>query len=158
MKITFPSNHIIAELKSTNGFDVIDELMTQLVSAGTIPADNKEPIAQAIKQRERSMSTGVGFGIALPHGMTHLMNDVVVAFGRSTGGVDFDALDRQPVRVVAMMIVPAGQRDKHLKTLTAISRLLHEQELRNALETAADAETIAKLLSREVPTRALASA
>jgi len=155
MKITFPINHIVPELKGTNGLDVIDELINHLVGAGTISAENREPIAAAIKQRERSMSTGIGLGIALPHGMTHLLNDVVVAFGRSSAGVDFDALDRQPVRVVALMIVPAGQREKHLKTLTGISRLLHDQELRNALEVAPDAAAIAQLLNERATDRAL---
>jgi len=145
MKITF--EHIVADLKSVTSFEAIDELMAHLVSAGSVSLADRETIAYAIKQREQSMSTGIGFGVAIPHASTSLVPDAVMAFGRSRAGIDFDALDRQPVRFVVLVIVPAGEREKHLRTLTQISRLFQKKEIRLALETATDADAIAKILN-----------
>jgi mannitol/fructose-specific phosphotransferase system IIA component (Ntr-type) len=147
MKITFRDEHIISELKSGNGFEAIDEFVDHLASVGTISAENKTPIATALKQRERSMSTGIGFGLALPHAVTNLVNDLVIAFGRSKTGIDFDALDRQPVRLVVMIIVPTAQREQHLKILAGISRLLHKEEIRAALEAALNSAAMVDILN-----------
>src|SRR5205809_7853874 len=104
MKINFRTEYIIPELKSTGGFEAIDELTNHLVSVGAILPEHKAEIATVIKQRERSMSTGIGSGIALPHAFSHLVNGAIVASGRSKTGIDFDALDRQQVRLVAIII------------------------------------------------------
>ncbi len=147
MKINFPAGHVVPALKSVGGFEAIDELAEHLVGAGAILAESKGAIAMAIKQRERSMSTGIGLGIALPHALSDLVEEPMVVFGRSKAGIDFDALDRQPVHFVAMMIVPPGDRARSLEMLAAISRLLHKQELRSALEMAADAASMADILN-----------
>src|SRR4051812_45786130 len=108
MKINFRTEHIIPEVKGTGSFEVIDELTGHLAAVGAILPKNKSEIAAAIKHRERSMSTGIGLGIALPHALSKLVDEPVIAFGRSKIGIDFDALDRQPVHLVAMVVVPAG--------------------------------------------------
>jgi len=149
MKITFTTEHIIPELKGKNAFQVIGELMEHLVSVGTILPETAEPISLAVKQRETSMSTGIGFGIAIPHASTPLTDEIVLAFGRSSNGIDFDSLDKQPVRLVVLMIVPAREKEKHLPTLASISRLLHNREIRVALQHAQDASQILDILNRQ---------
>jgi len=150
MKMNF--EHIVADLKGTASYPVIDELLAHLVAAGALPAAAKEPIAQAIKQREQSMSTGIGLGVAIPHAATPLIPEPILVFGRSRAGVDFDALDRQPVRLVVLALVPNGEKEKHLKLLAAVSRLLRKPELRGALETAADDEAIFNVLNNRALT------
>ena len=147
MKINFRTEHVISELKSVGGFDAIDELAEHLAAGGIILPANKSEIVIALKQRERSMSTGIGLGIALPHALSDMVEEAVIAFGRSKTGIDFDALDRRPVYFVAMMIVPRSERAKSLEMLAAISRLLHKKELRSALEMAADASIMADILN-----------
>lgn len=147
MKINFPITHILPELKGANSFEVIEELVNHLAAIGSISPENKTPIASAIQHRERSMSTGIGFGIGLPHASSPLVEEPIIAFGRSQAGIDFDALDRLPVRLVAMMVVPAIDRERSLKTLAAISRLLHKREIREALESATDAAAMAGILN-----------
>src|SRR5690349_1792984 len=150
MQVNFENKHIKTELAGATGFEAITELVGHLVSAGSLPADAAGAISLAIQERERSMSTGIGLGLAIPHAATPLIHEVIVAFGRSTRGIDFDSLDRQPVRLVVLVIVPAREREKHLSTLARISRLLHNRAVRAALENASDAEGIAAIPNGQV--------
>lgn len=147
MNPTFKHKHIVPELKSTTGLQVIGELVDHLVSVGTISSETAAPIAQAVRQRESSMSTGCGFGVAIPHASTPLTSEIIVAFGRSPTGIDFDALDRQPVRLVVLVIVPAQEKEKNFLTLARISRLMHVRDIRVALEQALDADSILNILN-----------
>ena len=108
----------------------------------------REPIAAVVRKRENSMSTGIGFGIGIPHASTELIGEVVAAFGRSRSGIDFDALDDQPVTLVVLFLVPQGQFQPHLRTLADIAKLLHRKEFRQALEEAPDAAAMADVIRK----------
>jgi mannitol/fructose-specific phosphotransferase system IIA component (Ntr-type) len=138
---------IVPDLQATNRWEVIDELISVLVATGKISEEHREAVTAAVKKREASMSTGIGFGIGIPHASTDLIYEVVGALGRSTTGVNFDALDNQPVRLVMLFLVPQGQFQKHLHTLANIAKLLHKAELRQALEQAPDAETMLRVIT-----------
>src|ERR1051326_2733299 len=137
---------IITDLHASNRWEAIDELINNLVSTGKIKPENREQIAAVVKKRETSMSTGIGFGIGIPHASTDLIYDVVGAFGRSKKGVNFDALDNQPVNLVMLFLVPQGQFQKHLHTLANIAKLLHNKEFRQALENAPDAAAMYRII------------
>src|SRR5215210_1992393 len=137
---------IINELKASNRWEAIDELITRLVECGKIKPENREQIAAVVKKRETSMSTGIGFGVGIPHASTDLIYEVVGAFGRSTKGVNFDALDNQPVHLVMLFLVPQGQFQKHLHTLANIAKRLHNKDFRAALEHAPDADAMVKII------------
>src|SRR5512140_3213064 len=130
---------IITDLRATNRWEAIDELIDNLVTTGKIAPQNREAITAVVKKRETSMSTGIGFGIGIPHASTDLISEVVGSLGRSKGGVNFDSLDNQPVKLVMLFLVPQGQFQKHLHTLANIAKLLHKSEFRQALEEAKDA-------------------
>ena len=147
MKISFKAEHVLAELKSAHAFAAIDELVDHLASVGAILPDAKDAVALALKRREQSMSTGIGFGVAIPHAAMPLIMEPVIAFGRSADGIEFDSIDGQPVRLVILMIIPAEERTTHLPTLSGISRLLRRKETREALHAAADVEAIAHILN-----------
>ncbi len=140
------SDNILPELKAANRWDAIDELITNLVDTGKIKAADREAIAAVVKKRETSMSTGIGFGIGIPHASTDLIYEVVGCFGRSKTGVNFDALDNQPVNLVMLFLVPQGQFQKHLHTLANIAKLLHKREFRQALEEASDGAAMFKII------------
>src|SRR5579863_7183930 len=140
-------DNIQPELRATNRWEAIDELITNLVTTGKIQPEHREAIASVVKKRETSMSTGIGFGIGIPHASTDLINEVVGAFGRSKKGVDFEALDNQPVNLVMLFLVPQGQFQKHLHTLAEIAKLLHKKEFRKALEDAPDAEAMLRVVT-----------
>src|SRR5205809_5125434 len=133
---------IISEMQASNRWEAIDELINNLVQTGKIKPDNRDQIAAVVKKRETSMSTGIGFGIGIPHASTDLIYEVVGAFGRSKKGVNFDALDNQPVKLVMLFLVPQGQFQKHLHTLANIAKLLHKKEFRQALQQAPDADSM----------------
>jgi fructose-specific phosphotransferase system IIA component len=138
--------HILPDLKAENRWDAIDELIDNLVANGKIKAEDRNAISAVVKKRETSMSTGIGFGIGIPHASTDLIYEVVGAFGRSKKGVNFDALDNQPVNLVMLFLVPQGQFQKHLHTLANIAKLLHNKDFRQALETAPDADAMVKII------------
>jgi mannitol/fructose-specific phosphotransferase system IIA component (Ntr-type) len=137
---------ILPELKATNRWEAIDELIANLVQTGKIKRENLDAISAVVKKRESSMSTGIGFGIGIPHASTDLISEVVGSLGRSRSGVNFDALDNQPVNLVMLFLVPQGQFQKHLHTLANIAKLLHKAEFRQALEQAPDADTMLRII------------
>ena len=140
---------IIIDLRAANRWDAIDELIENLVVTGKIKAGDRDAIAAVVKKRESSMSTGIGFGIGIPHASTDLIYEVVGALGRSNKGVNFDALDNQPVHLVMLFLVPQGQFQKHLHTLANIAKLLHNAEFRLALERAPDADTMLRIIREQ---------
>jgi len=140
---------IIPELRATDRWQAIDELIANLVAAGKIKPEHREPIAAAVRKRETSMSTGIGFNIGIPHASTDLIYEVVGALGRSTSGVNFDALDDKPVNLVVLFLVPQGQFQKHLHTLADIAKLLHKSEFRKSLEAASDSVAMYKAIKSE---------
>ena len=137
---------IITDLQAATRWEAIDELIARLVDSGKIKPEHRDQIAAVVKKRETSMSTGIGFGIGIPHASTDLIYEVVGAFGRSKKGVNFDALDNQPVNLVMLFLVPQGQFQKHLHTLANIAKLLHNKDFRHALEQAPDAETMMQII------------
>src|SRR5437762_11492530 len=139
-------DQIITELQAANRWEAIDELINNLVTTGKIKPEHHDAISAVVKKRENSMSTGIGFGIGIPHASTDLIHEVVGSLGRSKKGISFDALDNQPVNLVMLFLVPQGQFQKHLHTLANIAKLLHKSELRQALEQAPDADTMLKII------------
>ena len=124
---------IVIDLHAQNRWEAIDELIHQLVVHHKIKAEHRDAITESVKKREKSMSTGIGFGIGIPHAASDLVGEVVGAIGRTRKGIQFDALDGQPVKLVMLFLVPQGQFQKHVHTLANIAKLLHKQDFRDGL-------------------------
>jgi len=139
---------IVPDLHATNRWEAIDQLIDNLVTTHKIQSESRDAIVAVVKKRESSMSTGIGFGIGIPHASTDLIHEVVGALGRSTTGIDFDALDNQPVNLVMLFLVPQGQFQKHLHTLANIAKLLHIKEFRQELEQAPDAAAMYAIIKK----------
>ena len=137
---------VVTDLKASDRWEAIEELIDLLVDSGQIKPDHREAIVSIVKKRELSMSTGIGFGIGIPHASTDLIDNVTGAFGRSKDGVNFDALDNQPVNLVMLFLVPQGQFQKHLHTLAKIAKMLHKKEFRKSLEDAEDAAEMYQII------------
>ncbi|HXC36977.1 MAG TPA: PTS sugar transporter subunit IIA [Candidatus Acidoferrales bacterium] len=125
---------IVVNLRAENRWEAIDELLDHLAAHQKIKPDDKGAIGDAVKKRERSMTTGIGFEIGIPHASTDLVSKVVGIIGRSRQGVQFDALDNNPVKLVALFLVPQGQFQKHLHSLANLAKLLHRRDFRDWLD------------------------
>ncbi|HEX9046611.1 MAG TPA: PTS sugar transporter subunit IIA [Verrucomicrobiae bacterium] len=119
---------------SENRWQAIDELIDILVARHKIKSEHRVAISESIRKRELAMSTGIGFGIAIPHAASALVSEVVGAVGRSRKGVQFDALDGKPVKLVMLFLVPQGQFQKHAHTLANIAKMLHKADFREDRE------------------------
>jgi mannitol/fructose-specific phosphotransferase system IIA component (Ntr-type) len=136
------AEQIIPEMQATERWAAIVELIDLLVAQGKIQPDGRDSILASLKQREETMSTGIGFGIAIPHCSSDRLNDVVAAFGRSSKGIEFDALDNAPVKFVVLFVVPKNQFQTHLRTLASIAKFLNDRSIRESLATAPTSEAI----------------
>ena len=123
----------VIDLRAEDRWEAIDELINHLVSSQKIKPEHRKAIAASVRLRESSMSTGIGFGIGLPHATTDLIPDVVAAVGRSRKGVQFAALDGKLVNLIMLFLVPTGQFQKHQYTLAIIAKLLHGSDFRDGL-------------------------
>jgi PTS system nitrogen regulatory IIA component len=130
------SEQIIPAMAATERWPAIVELIDLLVKLGRINPTSRESILAALKQREETMSTGIGFGIAIPHASSDDVGEVVAAFGRSSQGIEFDALDNAPVKFVVLFIVPKNQFQTHLRTLASIAKFLNDRSVRDKLAAA----------------------
>ncbi len=135
---------IIPEMTATERWPAIVELIDLLVRLDKIKAEDRDSILASLKQREETMSTGIGFGIAIPHASSDRISDVVAAFGRSASGIEFDALDNAPVKFVVLFIVPKNQFQTHLRTLASIAKFLNDRTTRDKL---AGAKSTGEILS-----------
>ena len=105
-----------------------------------------EGLRRAIHDRESIMSTGVGFGIAVPHAKVDDVDDLVLAIGISADGVDFGSLDDQPVHIVVMIAAGSDQQDRYIRTLARVMMLLKNPQIRMKVSAARSAEDVMDIL------------
>lgn len=113
-------------LQSTEKWGAIAELVEQLVSQDKIKTEDKEAILDALRAREQTISTGIGFGIAIPHASSDRVQSAVTAFGRSSQGIEFGSLDNSPVHFIVLFLLPRDQFQTHIATLAEIARYLND--------------------------------
>lgn len=141
------AEQIIPEMQAGERWQAIEEIVNVLVEAGRISAKDKPSVLAALKQREETMSTGIGFGIAIPHASSDCVSEVVAGFGRSKKGIEFDSLDNEPVHFIVLFIVPRDQFQTHLRTLAAIAKFLNDRTVREELAGASSAQDILKVFT-----------
>jgi mannitol/fructose-specific phosphotransferase system IIA component (Ntr-type) len=142
-------DQILPEMNAVERMEAIVELVDLLVEKGHVRAEDRDVVLSALRAREDTMSTGIGFGIAIPHASSDRVNRVVAAFGRSSKGIEFDALDNAPVRFIVLFVVPKDQFQTHLRTLAAIAKFLNDRVVRERLGTAASAEEILAIFNSD---------
>jgi fructose-specific phosphotransferase system IIA component len=135
-------DRIVPEMQANERWSAIVELVELLVARGKVNAEDKDVVLAALRQREETMSTGIGFGIAIPHASSERVKEVVAAFGRSPRGIEFDSLDNAPVKYIVLFVVPKDQFQTHLRTLAAIAKFLNDRAVRERLGSAPTAEEI----------------
>jgi nitrogen PTS system EIIA component len=134
-------------LESKTKKDVIKELVELLVQSGKIK--DKKKMTQILIEREELGSTGIGQGIAIPHGKSDTVNELTAAFGLSLEGVGFDSLDGEPVNIFFLLVAPEGAAGAHLKALARISSLLKDKYFRKSLISAKTPADVIKVIQEE---------
>jgi len=142
------SEQIIVNMQATEHWSSICELVDTLVASGKISEAARQPILDALEEREESMSTGIGCGVAIPHITSSHVNEVVAAFGRSSDGIEFNAIDGLPVYLVVLFVVPKDQFQVHLRTLASIAKFFNDRKTREALLAAKTKNQILSILSQ----------
>ncbi len=138
---------VAADLKATTKEGVIKELSGLLAKAGAIKDD--KALVRTLLDREALGSTGIGQGVGIPHGKCSIVKELVAALGISKRGVDFNALDGEPVYIFFLLLAPEDSAGPHLKALARISRLLKDKYVRDNLIKAESEQEILKILKEE---------
>ena len=136
----------IAELETVERDEVIEALVSGLAEAGRIPKKVSAEIARAVIDRENEASTGMGKGVAIPHVKHAAVKNVVAAVGQSEAGIDFKALDEQPVYAVILLISPANNPDSHLQAMELVFKHLQKEKFRKFLRQCRTRERLEDLL------------
>jgi len=140
-------NLLIPDLQSKNKKGVLEELAGVLVAQGKLP--DLENVVEVLLDREKLGSTGIGDGIAIPHGKIRDLGGVVASFGRSREGVEFESIDQKPTHLFFLLVAPENSAGIHLKALARISRLLKDPNFRKRLMEAEDEEGLFQIISEE---------
>ncbi len=148
MKIldTLKEGAIIGELEATEKKGVLEELTAPLVEASGV---DHEEMVRVLLERERLGSTGIGGGIAIPHGKLKSTESLLMGFGRSRKGVDFEAMDGKPAHIFFLLLAPENSTGAHLKMLARLSQLLKNSVFKERLMNAADRRELYTLIEKE---------
>lgn len=141
-------NVIKINLEAEDKMEAIEELIDLLISEHEISLRDRDKILEVVFQREHSISTGVGEGIAIPHGSIDCIDDIIGAIGISSKGIDFDSFDGAPVYIVILLLVPKTKFGKHIKTLAQIARILGQVSIRNSICSAGSSEKVLSILEQ----------
>jgi len=134
---------IISGLTARHKKEVLEELCKVVAANEGLESG---PLLQVLLEREKLGSTGIGEGIAIPHGKVDNLDKILIAFGRSLDGVDFDSMDGQPTHLFFLILAPGDSAGFHLRVLAKISRLLKEPSFRQDVLKAEGREDIYQLI------------
>jgi fructose-specific phosphotransferase system IIA component len=140
-------DNVLLNVEAKDKYDLIDKLIEVASKSGKIL--DKEKVRQAVYEREKILSTGVGKGFAVPHGKTDAVNDIVLAFAITKEPLDYEALDNQPVRLVMLMVGKDSLVSSHIKLLSRISRLMNNDEFRENLLNAKTKKEVLEIFRKE---------
>ena len=148
MKIldVLPREAILGNLKSQDKKGIIEELVKPVSQIAGI---NNEDLVHVLMERERLGSTGIGGGIGIPHGKLKNIDHLILGFGLSRKGVDFEALDNKPTHIFFLLITPENSTGLHLRLLSRISKILKHEPFKERLLNATDSDEIYTIIGEE---------
>jgi len=138
-----PKEAIITDMKSKVKNEVIEELVASIAK---ITGINSAELIKVLLERERLGSTGIGGGIGIPHGKLKNLKSLIMGFGLSRKGVDFESIDNRPTHLFFILLTPENSTGLHLKLLARISRLLKNESFKKKLMQATDSEQVYSII------------
>ncbi|BCO10797.1 PTS fructose transporter subunit IIA [Desulfolithobacter dissulfuricans] len=142
---------VLLDLEATSKEGVLRELTAAVQE--WCPGVDQATLLDILLEREHVGSTGVGNGVAIPHGKVPDLDDILLCFGSSRSGISFDAVDNQPVYLFVMILSPETMAEEYLRTLGQVSRLLKNPETRSRLMRAEDCRAIQQIFSQDLRER-----
>ena len=139
--------HVLLHSQASSKRALITELASLLTSI------DPDRVMEVVMAREQLGSTGIGHGVAIPHGRMPDLPAPMLALARHQGGVDFDAIDRQPVHIIVLLLVPDSDDRQHLELLARLARSLQDSRIREAIMQAESAEAVTELFADEATQR-----
>jgi len=136
---------IKAPLAGNHKEDAIEELINLLADNGQL--NDRGEALEAVLAREQTRSTGIGSGIAIPHGKSDTAKELVMAIGIAAEPIEFDSIDNKPVSILLLLVSPPDQTGPHIQALARISRLMLDEQFKSQLEKAASPEEVYDLVS-----------
>ena len=137
---------ILPDLKARNKKGILEELVVPVAEVAGV---SQKDLSKVLMERERLGSTGIGGGIGIPHGKMKNLESLVLGFGLSRKGVDFESLDGQPTHIFFLLVTPENSTGLHLKLLARISRILKNDPFKSRLLEAADGDEILGIIKEE---------
>ncbi|MEW9082802.1 PTS sugar transporter subunit IIA [Caldanaerobacter subterraneus] len=131
---------MVFDLKAKTKEEVLEELVKILKENDVV--DDEKGFLEVVKKREEEFSTGIGYGVAIPHGKSSLVKKPSIVFGKSQNGIDYNSMDGKPAHLFFLIAVPDNSNELHLKVLADLSRALMHKEVREALEKASTPEEV----------------
>lgn len=137
----FPVEDVVVRFAPGDKWEAIRKLVDHLVQRGRLPRESAGAIVEAVLTRERSLSTGMENGVAIPHASVDGVDHVVACMGvvADPAGLRFESIDGKPTRIVALLIIPRAQKLLHIRTLADVARVLQRESVREQLFAARDA-------------------
>lgn len=129
-------------MEGTNKWEAIEELIDLLIAAHELRLGDRSEVVDSVFTREKSLSTGLEHGLAVPHGSVDCVSDIVAAIGVSKEGIEFNSVDGKPARLIVLLLIPKGKFQRHVRTLAGIARLARNQKLREHIYDAESAENV----------------
>jgi PTS system fructose-specific IIC component len=134
-------------LEAHSKWEAIEELIDLLINAHELRMVDRAEVTEAVMNRERSLSTGLEHGLAVPHGAVTCVHDILVSLGISRDGVPFESVDGTPARLVVLLVIPQGSFQRHVRTLATIARLASDRELRERVYNAEAPEEVMEAIA-----------
>jgi PTS system nitrogen regulatory IIA component len=138
---------VIVDLKATAKREVLEEICAAVAAAE--PAADRGKLIEVLSERERLQSTGIGEGVAIPHGKVPGLPRLIAAFAKSKHGVDFDSVDGQKTHLFFLLVMPENAGGQHLKALARISRSLRDPAFRRSVEAAGTRDEVLRAIEHE---------
>ncbi len=140
-------SNILVKPQSKTRWAIIEEMVELAVKNKDVAAEDSKTITAALIEREKSMSTGIGNGVAIPHCSTSRVSEITTVMALTPKGINFESIDSEPVKIVILLIVPKDKLTQHIKTLANIAKMMNDKSLREKILTLKTSDSILKTLT-----------
>ena len=139
-------NNIILKSKAANRWDLIEEMLDLAIKNREVKIEDRELLKKSLFDREKSMSTGIGRNVAIPHCTTGAVEDIIIILAICENEIDFSSIDNQPVKIAIFLLVPKKKLKQHIKTLANIAKIMSNDEIKEQISNSKSADTLIKII------------